>query len=201
MEICHIVGPSPLFTNTFLLFTAAGHAVAIDPAAPAARYLDALAQHHAQLTHILLTHGHYDHVGAVRQLRQATGAQVFLDTADALADTMYPLSTVDCDASFSQQKDLQIDELTFRGWHTPGHTKGSWCLLCENCFFTGDTLFAGSCGRTDLEGGSMTDMAQSLALLHGLSLPDETQVLPGHMDFSTMGAERRQNPYLRGEVY
>ena len=93
---------------------------------------------------------------------------------------------------------LAIDELTFKIYHTPGHTPGSVCLGCGNLLFSGDTLFAGSCGRTDLPGGNVRAMQQSLALLAGLPLPDDTQVLPGHESFTTLGRERRSNPYLNG---
>ena len=81
-----------------------------------------------------------------------------------------------------------------RLWHTPGHTKGGVCLYTDGCLFCGDTLFAGSCGRMDLPGGSVAEMQKSLAFIAALPLPDETKVLPGHERFSTLGAERRQNP-------
>lgn len=199
MELLHIPGPSPLWTNTFLLFTQAGHAVAVDPAAPAQRYLDALTQHGAALTHILLTHGHYDHVAAVEELKRRTGAQVWVDPADTQGNSLFPLRGGD--AAYPAEGTFAIDELAFRCWHTPGHTRGSWCLWCEGCLFSGDTLFAGSCGRVDLPGGSAQQMRQSLSLLANLPLPDETRVYPGHEDFTTLGRERRTNPYLLGEWF
>ncbi|MGN0984489.1 MAG: MBL fold metallo-hydrolase [Gemmiger sp.] len=199
MELLHITGPAPLWTNTFLIFTQAGHAVAIDPAASSARYLDALAERGATLTHILLTHGHYDHVDAVQALKQKTGARVWMDPADAQGTSMFPLREVD--AGYPVEGTFTIDELTFRCWHTPGHTRGSWCLWCDGRLFSGDTLFAGSCGRVDLPGGSAREMQQSLALLAGLTLPDETRVYPGHDSFTTLGQERCGNPYMLGQWY
>ncbi len=199
MTVLHIEGPSPLFTNTFLVLTGGGHAVAIDPAAPAGRYLAALKEKGAVLTHILLTHGHYDHVGSVEALQKATGAAVYLDPADAQGNTMFPLRGAD--ASFTDGGSVAVDELTFQTWHTPGHTGGSWCFYCGGYLFCGDTLFAGGCGRVDLPGGSAAEMGRSLTMLAALPLPDETRVLPGHDEFSTLGAERRHNPCMRGEIY
>ncbi|MDD4850190.1 MAG: MBL fold metallo-hydrolase [Gemmiger sp.] len=198
MQLQHILGPSPLYTNTFLLVTAAGHGIAIDPSAPPARYTDALAEAKATLTHILLTHGHYDHVGAVEALKQAApgAVTVYLDPADCKGDALYPLKTAD--AGYTDGGHIRVDELDFTTWHTPGHTQGSWCFYCEGNLFTGDTLFAGSCGRVDMPGGSAPQMMQSLARLAGLPLGDATRVLPGHEGFSTLGEERRHNPYLQG---
>lgn len=198
MKIQHIPGLAPLYTNTFLLVTDAGHGIVVDPAAAPQTYLDALQAAGASLTHILLTHGHYDHVGAVADLRKATGCQVYMDPADAQGSAMLPLTRDQVDAPWPVGDKLEIDELTFRIYHTPGHTPGSVCLGCGNLLFSGDTLFAGSCGRTDLPGGSVRAMQQSLALLAGLPLPDDTQVLPGHESFTTLGRERRSNPYLNG---
>lgn len=198
MKIQHIPGLTPLYTNTFLIVTDAGHGIVVDAAAAPQTYLDALQQEGATLTHILLTHGHYDHVGAVSALRSQTGCKVYLDPADAAGSQMLPLTKDLVDEGWPADGTLTIDELTFRVYHTPGHTPGSVCLVCGNLMFSGDTLFAGSCGRTDLPGGSMVQMQQSLSLLAGLPLSDEVQVLPGHEAFSTLGRERRSNPYLNG---
>ncbi len=198
MKIQHIPGLAPLYTNTFLLVTDAGHGIVVDPAAAPQTYLDALQAAGASLTHILLTHGHYDHVGAVADLRKATGCRVYMDPADAQGSAMLPLTRNQVDAPWPTDDTLTIDELTFKIYHTPGHTPGSVCLGCGNLLFSGDTLFAGSCGRTDLPGGSVRAMQQSLALLAGLPLADDTQVLPGHESFTTLGRERRSNPYLNG---
>lgn len=198
MKIQHIPGLAPLYTNTFLIVTDAGHGIVVDAAAAPQTYLDALRQEGATLTHILLTHGHYDHVGAVSALRRQTGCKVYLDPADAAGSQMLPLTKDLVDEGWPADGVLTIDELTFRVYHTPGHTPGSVCLVCGNLMFSGDTLFAGSCGRTDLPGGSMVQMQQSLSLLAGLPLSDEVQVLPGHEAFSTLGRERRSNPYLNG---
>lgn len=198
MKIQHIPGLPPLYTNTFLIVTDAGHGILVDAAAAPRTYLNALQRENAVLTHILLTHGHYDHVGAVAALREQTGCKVYMDPADAAGSQMLPLSRGLVDENWPEGDELTIDELTFRVYHTPGHTPGSVCLQCGGLLFSGDTLFAGSCGRTDLPGGSMAQMQKSLSMLAALPLADETQVLPGHEAFSTLGRERRGNPCLNG---
>ena len=198
MKIQHIPGLPPLYTNTFLLVTDAGHGILVDAAAAPQTYLDALEKEGASLTHILLTHGHYDHVGAVAALRKQTGCKVYMDPADAAGSQMLPLSRGLVDENWPEGDELTIDELTFRVYHTPGHTPGSVCLQCGGLLFSGDTLFAGSCGRTDLPGGSMAQMQKSLSMLAALPLADEIQVLPGPEAFSPLGRERRSNPYLNG---
>ena len=198
MKIQHIPGLPPLYTNTFLIVTDAGHGILVVAAAGPRTYLDALQRENAVLTHILLTHGHYDHVGAVAALREQTGCKVYMDPADAAGSQMLPLSRGLVDENWPEGDELTIGELTFRVYHTPGHTPGSVCLQCGGLLFSGDTLFAGSCGRTDLPGGSMAQMQKSLSMLAALPLADETQVLPGHEAFSTLGRERRGNPCLNG---
>ena len=123
MKLIHICGPWPLCTNTFLLVSAAGHAVAIDPAARVQNYLDQLSQAGATLSDIFLTHGHYDHVGGVAELRRRTGAKVHLDLADAKGDQMYPLTPDLIDNPWpAGNSEYAVDELRFQIWHTPGHT-------------------------------------------------------------------------------
>ena len=111
---------------------------------------------------------------------------------------LLPLKSGQVDKNWPANNELNIDGLTFKIYHTPGHTQGSVVLNCGNLLFSGDTLFAGSCGRTDMPGGSMRQMQESLSLLANLPLGDDTQVLPGHESFSTLGQERRTNPYMDG---
>lgn len=201
MNVQHIYGEAPLYTNTFLIVTEAKHGIIIDAAAAPETYLAALETEDAALTHILLTHGHYDHVGAVAALAKQTGCAVYMDTADAQGTDLYPLRPEQVTDAWPSGDRLVIDELTFQIYHTPGHTRGGVCLYCGGLLFSGDTLFAGSCGRTDMPGGSVQEMQRSLSLLAALPLPDETRVLPGHEGFSTLGRERRSNPYMNGAWY
>lgn len=197
MQVYHIPGPAPLYTNSFLLIGSEGHAVAIDPNADAQRYLDVLEENGASLTQILLTHGHFDHVGAVAALRLATGARVHLNAADAAGAQdrrLFPFTDPDC--AFADGEVLDVDDMRFHVIATPGHSAGSVSLLCGELLFCGDTLFCGDAGRTDLEGGSETQLLESLAKL-AAQVPDAAQVLPGHGEFSVMEQEKRTNPMLR----
>ena len=196
MKVQHILGAAPLYTNTFLLVTEQKHGILIDAAAEPDTYKKALAEQGATLTHILLTHGHYDHVGAVAALRRETGCKVYLDPADALGDALYPLKAFDVDEAWPASGSLTIDELTFTIYHTPGHTRGSVVLALGKLLFCGDTLFAGSCGRTDMPGGSGIQMQQSLSMLAESDLRNDMQVLPGHGEDSTLGRERLSNPFM-----
>lgn len=201
MKVTHILGAAPLYTNTFLIVTDQKHGILIDAAAEPGTYKKALAEQGATLTHILLTHGHYDHVGAVAALRRETGCKVYLDPADALGNDLYPLKSSDIDEAWPVSGSLAIDELTFTVYHTPGHTPGSVVLALGKLLFCGDTLFAGSCGRTDMPGGSGIRMQQSLSMLAESDLRDDAQVLPGHGESSTLGLERRSNPFMTEGMY
>lgn len=201
MKVTHILGAAPLYTNTFLIVTDQKHGILIDAAAEPETYKKALAEQGATLTHILLTHGHYDHVGAVAALRRETGCKVYLDPADALGNDLYPLKSSDIDEAWPVSGSLAIDELTFTVYHTPGHTPGSVVLALGKLLFCGDTLFAGSCGRTDMPGGSSIRMQQSLSMLAESDLRDDAQVLPGHGESSTLGLERRSNPFMTEGMY
>ncbi len=196
MKIFHLLGFAPYYTNSFLLITEGGSAVVIDPSADPKKYNRLLGEHNAKLTHIFLTHGHLDHVSAAEELRKQWNATLYLDSADARGSTMLPMTI--SDACYTEGGEITVDELTFKTWHTPGHTPGCWCILCGEHFFTGDTLFQMSIGRTDFAESNHGDMVRSLKKLCELDLPDSTIVLPGHMDFSTLGQEKRLNPYLRG---
>lgn len=190
MKVIHIVGEAPLYTNCFLLVGSENHAVAIDPAADAEKFLETLAEEKASLTHIFLTHGHPDHVGAVDALREATGAKVYMNEGDVRKYRPKP------DLLMADGGEVQVDDMAFRFLFTPGHTPGSTCIECGDLLFTGDTVFAGDIGRTDLPGGNMQEMEASLRKLLG-AVEGDPQVLPGHDVFSTWAHEKQYNRYLR----
>ena len=161
MQAFHIPAPPPYYTNTFLLISDAGHAVIIDPAADVQNYEQILQEHNAVLTTLLCTHGHFDHVGAVASLKKTTGCKVYMDKIDAEGSQLLPLTPDVITDEWPANGELVIDELRFEIYRTPGHTKGGVCLSCYGLLFSGDTLFAGSCGRTDFAGGSMQEMQTS----------------------------------------
>lgn len=195
MKTFHLMGPAPYYTNSFVLCSEAGNALAVDPVAAPAYYQKALDQAGAKLRYILLTHGHFDHTGTLEELKKTTGAQVVAAGEDLKGSRLFPVASADL--LLKDEMLLELDELKIRCWHTPGHTPGSYCFLCGDLFITGDTLFAGSIGRTDLEGGSYPEMEKSLARLLSLPVPDQAQVLPGHGEFSTFGREKKTNGFLQ----
>ena len=198
MKAYHVVGQAPMYTNTFLLISEAGHGVVIDPAAAAADYGQLLRKEGASLTHIFCTHGHFDHVGSAAELKEEWNAKLWCESADLEGGQFYPLTQAD--SGYQEGGVIQVAEMSFTVWHTPGHTPGSVCLLCGEYLFTGDTLFAGSVGRTDLPGGSTRQLSDSLRKLAGLPIPPTAQVLPGHGDLSTFGEELKNNWYIRKSV-
>ena len=188
----------PIGTNCYILESEHQIAV-IDPGDEAERILSVLKELEGQVEYILLTHGHYDHTTAVPELRQALPkAEIYIHQADAngAGSRLFPLAgQVEGLKFYGEGDTLTLGELTIEVLHTPGHSPGSVTLKAGQVLFTGDTLFAGSCGRTDLAGG---DEAQIMASLKRLGeLEGNFHVLPGHMGTSELDRERRSNPYLR----
>lgn len=188
----------PLGTNCYLLEDEHTRAAAvIDPGGDGARIEAQLLADGAELKRILLTHAHFDHTGGVAELHAAhPDVPVFLHPADAarLGSQVFPpigAPTV----PYGDGDVVKLGDLDIQVLHTPGHTPGGVCLLVGDALFTGDTLFQGSMGRIDFEGGSYEDIMASLARL--AHLPGDFRVLPGHMDASTLERERKTNYYIR----
>ena len=145
--------------------------------------------------YVLLTHGHFDHVGGVKALvAEFPGLPVYLHPGDTnlTPELCQGLWWTD---HYEDDDVLQMDGVAFRVLHTPGHTPGSVCLMAEDVLLTGDTLFAGSCGRTDFPGGSWDQLMDSFARL--AALPGDYAVLSGHSEKTTLETERRSNPYMK----
>jgi hydroxyacylglutathione hydrolase len=184
-------------------------AVMIDPGDEAERLLGALpALEIATLEAILLTHTHFDHIGAVAQVARATGAPVYCPTLEVeiLANIndfvrfpgFGPFESYDADESIAGGETLELAGLSFEVMFTPGHSVGhvSYAVPEHGALFSGDVLFQGSVGRVDLPGGDWPTLLASIESLLDAYSP-ETTVYPGHMGLTTLGAERASNPFLR----
>ncbi len=203
----------PLQCNcTILGDEVSGEAMVVDPGENIPQILATLAKHKLTLKQIVITHGHIDHVGGAAKLKKATGAPVLMNQHDleqleimdqhaAWLGLRPPEAVLPPDVSAEEGMVVGIAGHTAQVLHTPGHTQGSICLhfVPENLLLAGDTLFAGSIGRTDFPGG---DPRRILHSIHDrlLTLPDETQVIPGHGPGTTIGEERQSNPFLRPGV-
>ena len=203
-----ILPVGPLQCNCSVIGDDVSHeAIVIDPGDDIEDVLAVVRKHKLQVKQIVITHAHIDHVGGAMKLRAATGAPILLNQNDyellKMLDVqaawigMAPPDKVEIDQNVGQADTVKAGSLVADVIHTPGHTEGSVCLYfpAEKKLIAGDTLFAGSIGRTDLPGGSMQKILRSL---HDkvLALPDETIVVPGHGPLTTIGEERESNPFL-----
>ncbi len=183
-------------TNCYLIWRPGETACAvIDPGGDPERLLQKVRDLGLSVEAILLTHGHFDHVGAVDAIAQETGCPVWLHPADLTLPESLTAGPLHPTRFYEDGDSLNVAGLTITVLHTPGHTPGSVCLLTEDTLFSGDTLFAGSCGRCDLHGGSWEQMLSSLGRLGALSVSGT--VYPGHGGATTLGQERQANPFLQ----
>jgi hydroxyacylglutathione hydrolase len=206
--IHEILPVGPLQCNCSIIGDETTHeAMVIDPGDNIDEVLALIRKHNLQVKQIVITHAHIDHVGGAMKLRAATGAPILLNQHDyALLKMLDVQATwigvanpgkVEIDRSVTTGETVTAGQHTAQILHTPGHTEGSICLYfqSEKKLIAGDTLFAGSIGRTDLPGGSTQKIMRSL---HDtvMALPDETVVIPGHGELTTIGEERETNPFL-----
>jgi glyoxylase-like metal-dependent hydrolase (beta-lactamase superfamily II) len=207
--IHEILPVGPLQCNCSVIGDEASReAMVIDPGDDIGDVLAIIQKHNLSVKQIVITHAHIDHVGGAMKLRAATGAPILLNHNDYTLLKMLDLQAdwigmqspgkVEIDHSLNEQDTVKAGSLIATVLHTPGHTEGSICLYfpMEKKLIAGDTLFAGSIGRTDLPGGSFEKIMRSL---HDklLSLPDETAVVPGHGPLTSIGVERDINPFLK----
>jgi hydroxyacylglutathione hydrolase len=184
-------------------------AIVIDPGDDVRRIHRRLAEHGHTLKQIIVTHGHIDHVGGALKLKRLTGAPIYLNENDLPQLEMMGVQaawlgvdtpeTEPPDDGLVDGQTVGLEHYPARVLHTPGHTQGSICLHFAplKLLIAGDTLFAGSIGRTDLPGGNTDQIMESLHT-RLLALPDETRVIPGHGPATAIGTERKSNPFLTG---
>lgn len=175
--------------------------VVIDPGDESNTIMDYIESNRLKCEAILLTHGHFDHVGAVNEILEQTGCALYINPRDegyevGKSGVKFKMPE---GGKYYDDGDVIVEAgLEFKVLATPGHTPGSVCLICGDALFTGDTLFRGSCGRADLPGGSMREEMRSLKKI--CQLEGDFEVYPGHMDSSTLERERRFNHYCREAV-
>lgn len=202
----HALNLGELRVNCYVVETAPGRCIVIDLGGDPERLIKFLDLHKLKLRKILLTHGHFDHIGGVEAVRRMTGAEVYVheDDAKMLSSAEYSLAA---DMSFrpfepiteytaiTGDSVINDGDQSFQVMHTPGHSWGSVCYICGDVIFSGDTLFRESIGRSDFPGSNPIDLNNSLRYLYYLS--GDYRVLPGHGSFTTLEHERRTNPFMK----
>ena len=197
----------PLATNCYIVGSeSGGEGMIIDPGGDAKQILKKVSDLKLDIKLIVLTHGHMDHVGALGEVKEATGADIAAHTDDArtlsdgslsvlfgISQSAPPLP----DRLLNDDDKIALGSLNFIVRHTPGHSPGGICLLGEGVVFSGDTLFNYGIGRSDLPGGNYNQLIDSINSKL-MVLADDTIVYPGHGPKTTVGAERRGNPFLQG---
>ncbi len=198
-----IVGP--LEENSYIIGDeATKEAIVVDPGDESDRIIEIIQDRNLRVHSIICTHTHFDHVGAVGDIKKATGARILIhkedqqiyETAkDQAAFWGYDFDDIPQPDGFIDEGDtIQVGNMNFKVMHTPGHSPGGICLYGDGVLITGDTLFKGSVGRTDFPGGSMEELRKSFRRL--LSLPENTKIFSGHGPESTVGIEKRTNYFV-----
>ena len=197
----------PIMANTYLVHDENGVGFILDPGDYSHGIADRIQKDNLTITHIVLTHGHVDHIGGVERFREILpGAQVVACSKETemLGDPVLNSSRdlyrrdiiVQADILVNDGDTLDVGDMTLKFLHTPGHSPGGMCVLVDDVVFSGDTLFCASIGRTDFWGGDFRVLADSIRnKLY--TLPDDTVVLPGHMGQTSIGFEKENNPFVR----
>lgn len=193
--------------NCYIVESASKNAMILDAGGEPQRVLDLLAEKGLTAKWLVFTHGHFDHIGAASGIKDATGAKTAITEADrwlfldpkGVGDIFPPAEyrvyrPEEPDILLKDGDMITLDELTFTVMMTPGHSKGSCCIMGEGVLFSGDTIFMGSIGRLDLKTGSIADMRETLKKFK--EMKENVRILPGHGPETTLEFEQRRNPYL-----
>lgn len=194
----------PVAGNCYIVFDENKNALVIDPGDEADKILAEIEKNGVTVSKIVLTHGHFDHTSAVPEVKAKTGAEVLIGEKDFEMTNSAKLSLAGpfgigytpfvCDGKLKEGDTITVGTMSYKVIETPGHTKGSICLIGEDVIFSGDTLFLGSCGRVDFPGGSFAEMKASLKRL--AQIDGNYYVYSGHGPRTTLDFERNNNPYM-----
>lgn len=191
MKAYHLMGSAPYYTNCYLLTDNQGNAVLFDCSIRWDKIDAILKNDSAQLKAIFMTHGHHDHRECFDEVVKNSGASVYMGRGDI---AQFHMENVN---EFKDKETFEIGEMKIFAFHTPGHTPGGYCFKCEDMLICGDTLFAGTVGRTDLPGGDFETLMKSLRTIIEIVKNQNPKVMPGHAHFSTFNEEKQYNPYLK----
>lgn len=199
----------PLENNCFIIANeGTGESLLVDPGDEPDRILDVINENEFKVKYLVCTHAHFDHVGAVPEIKKETNAKIVIHRDEvSIYEKVPDLSALfgfeidplpEPDILVLEGDQLVVGDLKFQILHTPGHSPGGICLYGEGIIITGDTIFAGSVGRTDLYGGDIEKLKKSIKRL--MTLPDEVKIFPGHGPQSTIGYEKNNNSFYRGII-
>ena len=207
MKIEHYI-TGAIGANTFLVYDDNNKGFVVDPGGYEPRLTESIKEKNIDLEYIILTHGHCDHIGGVPGLKEDfpnVKVLAYVDEQEMLESPSQNSSLmflgqeirVRADVLVKNHETLKVGDMELTFLHTPGHSKGGMCILVDDVCFSGDTLFRASVGRSDLYGGDWATLCKSIKEIL-FALPDDTIVLPGHMGETTIGYEKKYNPFVRG---